>query len=128
MENTSEPFSLIENWQKWYKEHAIVASMDEPLITKKSREKLHDTSNACASLITEIEKQSMKKATAYFADTITEFSGDLSGLQLFDCLLSAAIDNYNYTKKEYDNAKQFLDSLKNKTNDYPQENIPGMGM
>ena len=116
MENTHTwqddvPMDAIKQWQKWYREHQPVASMDEPMVTKDSREQLHDTTNAVAQLVSDAEQLSFKKATEYFADTLAEFSCDLSGRQLFEALLRAATDNYNYTKGEYDKAKQFLDLI-----------------
>jgi hypothetical protein len=116
MENThvwqdDTPMDAIHNWQKWYREHQLVASMTEPMATKDSREQLHDTSNAVDRLVSEAEQLSFKKATEYFADTLAEFSCDLSGRQLFEALLKAATDNYNYTKGEYDKAKSFLDLI-----------------
>ena len=84
------------------------------MATKDSREKLHDTSNAVNKLVSEAELLSFEKATQYFADTLAEFSCDLSGDQLFKALLKAATDNYNYTKGEYDKAKQFLGLINGK--------------
>ena len=106
-----DPMEALDAWHKWYREHQVVASMEEPLATKDSREQLHDTTNAVAQLVSDAEQLSFKKATEYFADTLAEFSCDLSGRQLFEALLRAATDNYNYTKGEYDKAKQFLDLI-----------------
>ncbi len=114
MDTTQEPMDTIKEWQKWYREHQPVASIEEPMATKDSRENLHDTSNAVKKLVSETELLSFEKATQYFADTLAEFSCDLSGEQLFKALLTAATDNYNYTKGEYDKAKQFLDLISGK--------------
>lgn len=38
MEHPHEPVDAIKEWQDWYKKHRIVAQMDEPLVTKDSRE------------------------------------------------------------------------------------------
>jgi|688.fasta_scaffold1150603_1 hypothetical protein len=114
MDTTQEPMETLEAWHKWYRENQVVASMDTPLVTKDSREQLHDTANAVAQLVSDAEQLSFKKATEYFADTLAEFSCDLSGRQLFEALLAAATDNYNYTKGEYDKAKQFLDLISGK--------------
>jgi hypothetical protein len=105
------PIEAIKEWQKWYKAHQPVASLNKPMATKDSRENLHDTSNAVTQLVSETELLAFEKATQYFADTLAEFSCDLSGDQLFKALLQAATDNYNYTKREYDKAKQFLDLI-----------------
>jgi hypothetical protein len=109
-----DPMETLDAWHKWYREHQVVASMEEPLVTKDSREQLHDTTNAVAQLVSDAEQLSFKKATEYFADTLAEFSCDLSGRQLFEALLAAATNNYNYTKGEYDKAKQFLDLISGK--------------
>jgi len=114
MDNTKDPMETLDAWHKWYREHQVVASMEEPLVTKDSRENMHDTSNAVAQLVSDAEQLSMKKATEYFADTLAEFSCDLSATQIYEALLTAATDNYNYTKKEYDKAKQFLDLVSGK--------------
>jgi hypothetical protein len=106
-----DPMETLDAWHKWYREHQVVASMEEPMVTKDSRERLHDTTNAVAQLVSDAELLSFEKATQYFADTLAEFGCDLSGKQLFKALLAAATDNYNYTKGEYDKAKQFLDLI-----------------
>jgi len=46
MDHPHEPINAIKEWQEWYRTHAVVASMDEPLMSKDSRENLHDTSKA----------------------------------------------------------------------------------
>jgi hypothetical protein len=109
-----DPMEALDAWHKWYRKHQPVASIEEPMATKDSRENLHDTSNAVKKLVSEAELLSFEKATQYFADTLAEFSCDLSGEQLFKALLAAATDNYNYTKGEYDKAKQFLDLISGK--------------
>jgi hypothetical protein len=111
MDTTNEPIDSIKEWQKWYRNHRLIAEIDAPMETKDSRENLHDTTNAVAQLVSDTEQLSLKKATEYFADTLAEFSCDLSGEQLFSALLTAATDNYNYTKREYDRAKAFLDLI-----------------
>jgi hypothetical protein len=106
-----DPMEALDAWHKWYREHQPVASIEEPMVTKDSREQLHDTTNAVAQLVSDAEQLSFKKATEYFADTLAEFSCDLSGAQLYEALLKAATDNYEYTKGEYDKAKQFLNLI-----------------
>jgi hypothetical protein len=114
MENSSNPLDAIQTWQEWYSKNQVVASIDEPLVTKESREQLHDTSSAIDSLH---KSKLLEKATTYFADTIAEYISELSPAELFSCLLKAATDNYNYTKGEYEHAKQFLNCIKNQTSD-----------
>lgn len=127
----TEPVETIKAWQDWYKSHRSVAQMDDPLVTKDSREKLHDTSNATdtlpnwrehyAELIgdrlplqgNDIYKQ---KATEFFADTIAEFSNEMSGEELFACFRQAAKENLEYIQKEYDRAMDLIDLIGGKTN------------
>lgn len=107
----------IDEWQKWYKQNKVVAELDEPMATKASREKLHDTTNAKTSLADMVDEMTMQKATEHFGDTLAEFSNDLSAQQLFQALLNAAHDNYEAVKKEYNRSKEFLNLLTIKNNE-----------
>jgi len=127
----TEPVETIKAWQDWYKSHRPVAEIDDPLVTKDSRENLHDTSNATdtlpnwrehyAELIgdrlplqsNDIYKQ---KATEFFADTIAEFSNEMSGEELFACFRQAAKEHLEHIQKEYDFAMDFIDLIGGKTN------------
>jgi hypothetical protein len=113
----SNPMNSIDEWQKWYKQNKVVAELDEPMVTKSSREKLHDTTNTKTSLADMVCEVAMQKATGYFGDTLAEFSSDLSAQQLFQALLNAAHDNYEAIKKEHDHAKEFLNLLTSKNNE-----------
>jgi len=128
--SNTEPIQTIEAWQGWYKNHRVVAEMDEPLATKDSREKLHDTSNATDTLSNwrehyaeligdriplqgnDIYKQ---KATEFFADTIAEFSNEMSGEELFACFRQAAKEHLEHIQKEYDCAMDLIDLIGGKT-------------
>ncbi len=44
MDTTQEPMDTVKSWQDWYRKHQVVASMEEPMASKDSRENLHDTS------------------------------------------------------------------------------------
>jgi hypothetical protein len=99
--NDDAPIDAIHNWQKWYRENHSVLSMTEPMTIGNSVDKL----------VGDAEKMSFTKATEYFADTIAEFSNELSSEQMYKALLKAATDNYNYTKGEYDKAKNFLELI-----------------
>ena len=103
--------TALEGWHKWYEENKMIASLDDPLMTKASRENLHDTSNAVNQFLTDVQQRSFDKAVEYFADTIVEFSSDLSAEQLFKALTVAAKNNYEFTKKEYDSAKKFMELI-----------------
>ena len=117
----------IKEWQAWYQNHRVVAEMDEPLVTKDSRENLHDTSNAVdtlpnwrehyAELIggnVSLEEESIykQKATEYFADTIAEFCNELTAEELYACFERAARQNLEAIQKEYDMAMDLLDLIK----------------
>lgn len=117
MEHPHEPIDAINQWQQWYREHKIVASLDTPLMSKDSREKLHDTSNTMTTVssftlpsITEdkLWRQSIVDA---FADTVTEAMADMSGAEIYKCFLQAAQENLMHCEKEYKNAKQLVDYL-----------------
>lgn len=125
-----DPLSSIQEWQEYYKANRIVAQMDEPLVTKESRENLHDTSKAVdtlpdwrehyAELLSEaipIQGNDMYKqeATEHFADTIAEFFNEMSGEELFECFCAAAKENLGHIQKEYDRAKDLIDILEAKT-------------
>jgi predicted RNase H-like nuclease (RuvC/YqgF family) len=119
--DTNKPMEAIEEWQKWYRKNRVVAEMDEPLVTKDSREKLHDTSNTTTTLdgsnnlLTDYCKaMSFQKAKEYFADTIAEFANELSGKELYKAFYSAAMENMDCVEKEYNRAKQLVDMLRYK--------------
>jgi hypothetical protein len=116
MDTPREPMEALECWHKWYRENRMVAALDEPLKTKGNREHLHDTTNAVTQLLKETELLSFEKAVEYFADTLAEFSCDLSGDQLFNALVVAATNNHEFTKKEYENAKKFLELINGQKN------------
>lgn len=129
MEHPHEPMDAIKNWQDWYKNNQQVAQMDEPLITKDSRENLHDTSKATdvftdwrsfykemaqeekEEVKQQLEKELINKATSYFADTIAEFLPELGGKKLYECFVAAATDSMLHAEKEYDNNKDLIDLL-----------------
>ncbi len=126
MDHPHEPMEVINLWQKWAKNHRVVAEMDEPLATKNSRENLHDTSNAHAEIKdwrtffkeltsdSEVEKTSEQKATEYFADTIAEFLPELGGEKLYECFMNAAKQGFEHAQKEYDNNKDLIDCFQKK--------------
>lgn len=95
-------------WQDWIKNNSVVAQIDEPLVTKKSRENLHDTFNA----IDTIKNDPITKATDYFADTIAEFLPELSGEVLYQCFVLAVEQAYKQTKKEFESVKSLMELTK----------------
>jgi hypothetical protein len=120
MDTTNEPIEAINQWQEWYRRHRVVAEINQPLVTKESRESMHDTSKATTTLdgsnnlLTDYCKaMSFQKAQEYFADTIAEFTSDLSGKELYKAFYAAAMDNLNCVEKEYKKAKDLVDMLRN---------------
>lgn len=127
MEHPHEPMEVINSWQEWAKNNRVVAEMDEPLVTKDSRESLHDTSKATDVLpdwrtffkelmeedVLEAEQEeNVQKAINYFGDTIAEFLPELGGKVLYECFVAAVIQAYKHTQKEYDDIKDLLDLTK----------------
>ena len=106
-----------DQWQsflQWYKENKIVAELDQPLITKDSREKMHDTTEAVQSLN---QKVLFDKAKEFFLETICEYSEQLSGQQIFKAFYAAAQENLDHFDKEYKKAKQIIDCVQGLNND-----------
>jgi hypothetical protein len=84
----NKPMETINAWQQWYKTNQ------------------------------NIDKESDKgKATSFFADSICTFTQDLTGSEAYECLLKAATDQYDYAKKEYEYAKEFLKAIGGNTDE-----------
>lgn len=123
-DQVDEPMDAINKWQEWYRSNRVIAEIDEPGVSKDSRESLHDTSNVTSVMpewreafdkltLNPMEITNFKeKATEYFADTIAEFFNELSGAELFECFLTAAHNNAKLVKKEYDKAQELVDLLR----------------
>ena len=139
MEHPHKPMDAIKAWQNRYKEHRIVAEMNEPLVTKDSRENLHDTSKATdvftdwrswyKEMASEPNQQTqeelIKKATDYFADTIAEFLPELGGKTLYQCFVSAAAKSMMHAETEYDKNKELIDLLSKKKKWNPTDTHSG---
>lgn len=108
-----DPMDAINAWQKWYKDHQVVASLDKPMESKDSRENLHDTSNT-SDTMTNAEAKAlwMQKAKEHFADTLAEYQYELNGKDFYKAFYAAAHENMTHAKKEYDSAKDLVDMLK----------------
>jgi hypothetical protein len=52
-----------------------------------------------------------EKATNYFADTICEFSEQLTHEELYQALVDAMEGHYQYTKKEFDHATKLRELI-----------------
>jgi thioredoxin-like negative regulator of GroEL len=104
--------------------------MNAPLITKDSRENLHNTSKATDSMadwraywkevLDETEENfktenqmsvHKQKIVADFLDTLCGAFEELSGEEIFDCFFEAVQSQFDYTKKEHDKTSELLDLL-----------------
>jgi len=119
--DVDKPMEAIKEWQDWYRKNRIVAQIDEPLKTKDSRESLHDTSKTTTTLdgsdnlVTDYcRAMSFQKAKEYFADTLAEFTNELSGKDFYKAFYAAAIENLESVEKEYRRAKDLVDMLRYK--------------
>ena len=114
--HTSEESNAWSNWSskelkgfvKSFKQN-IVAELDEPLVTKDSREKLHDTTASTAQSIKHAE--CLKRTRDYFADTICEAMNELTGEEVYQAFYKACKALRDVTKKEYDNANGLFECL-----------------
>ena len=93
MLDIDKPMEAIEEWQNWYR-----ANNDTPVITAKALES--------------IDKVFMQKAKEHFADTIAEFSNELTAAQLYQALYEAAKENLDILDKEYKEANKFFDRIR----------------
>jgi hypothetical protein len=130
MDISNKPMETLQQWQEWYRANRKVASLDEPLVSKESRENLHDTVNAVDALpdwrahykelISDMETNNdvfKQKAKEHFADTIAEFMNELTGAEMFECFQAAAVDIFESQKKELDSTQQLIDLLMGKDDD-----------
>tara|TARA_R110000868_G_scaffold123185_3_gene326369 strand:- start:9 stop:350 length:342 start_codon:yes stop_codon:yes gene_type:complete len=94
--------------------------------SKAARENLHDTTMAVDSILNYplkpkpplvIDFSPKEKATNFFADTICEFSEQLTPEELYQALLDAMESYYLNTKKEFDHATQLRDLITGFKND-----------
>lgn len=125
-----DPLTHIESWQTKLKEHKKqcgVAEMDEPGVTKDSRETLHDTTNATdtikdwrtfwAEVLDESKGEpdlscDKQETVRDFADTICCALEKMSGKEVFECFAKAAQEHFEYTQKEYEKACELMDEIK----------------
>ena len=113
MDTTNEPVDTIQSWQDWYRKHRIVAEIDQPLVTKDSRENMHDTTNAVDSPEdNSVKAMWMEKAKEHFADTLAEYQYELSGKDFYKAFYQAAYENMEAARKEYERIKELVDMLR----------------
>ena len=130
MDISEKPMETIQQWQEWYRSNRKVACLDEPLVSKESRENLHGTTNAVDTmadwrahykkLIADMDFNDdgfKQKAKEGFADTIAEFMNEITGAEMFECFCAAAVEILENQKKELDSTQQLLDLLMGKNND-----------
>jgi hypothetical protein len=134
-----DPLNHIKTWQAKFKEHKKqcgVAELDEPLVSKDSRENLHNTSYAVDSikdwrtywkdvlddsednfeneLATAVKQQktmAKQKTVDNFLDEICCALEEMSGEELFECFVEAVQSQHEYTKKEYDKTNKLMNLL-----------------
>lgn len=114
MDVSDKPMETINQWQDWYRKHRSIAQLDEPGVSKDSRENLHDTSNATDTMPDwqSFDKNIyIQKTIECFADTLCEFQCELTGEQFYNCFLAAANQVSNNAKADYDKTKQLVDIL-----------------
>jgi hypothetical protein len=112
MKETNQAMAAIHQWQKWYRDNKIVADPEEPLVAKDQRHNLHDTTNVSATLNHMTNQNLLTEATNYFADTIAEYTGALSGKEIYKAFYAAACAEYEFAKKEYKQAEDLINMLR----------------
>jgi hypothetical protein len=112
MKETNQAMAAIHQWQKWYRDNKIVADPEEPLVAKDQRHNLHDTTNVSATLNHMTNQNLLTEATNYFADTIAEYTGALSGKEIYKAFYAAACAQYEFAKKEYKQAEDLINMLR----------------
>ena len=128
MDHPHEPIDVIKQWQQWYRTHAVVASMEKPLMSKDSRENLHDTSKATYEMpdwrsfykeLAEVDVEPTKvddniylqRAIEHFSDTLCEFSHELTSEQFYEAFLIAATNIAKSAQDDYLKCKTLVDLI-----------------
>lgn len=113
MDTTHEPVHAIKEWQDWYRKHRVVASMDEPLVTKESRENMHETTKISDEQ--KAKEMWIEKAKEHFCDTLAEYQYELSGKDFYKAFYQAASEQMNAAEKEYQRSRELVDLLRYQT-------------
>lgn len=116
MDVSNKSMETINQWQDWYRKHRTVAQLDEPGVSKDSKENLCNASSVTDTMTdwSSFDKNIyIQKAIEHFADTLCEFQYELTGEQFYNCFLAAATQVANNAKAEYDKTKQLVDILQN---------------
>jgi hypothetical protein len=88
--DVDQPMEAIKEWQDWYRKNPIVLE----------------------SQVKAMEQEMKEKAQEHFADTIAEFSCEVSGKEMYKAFYAAAFQNMEYHEKEYQRAKELVDMLR----------------
>lgn len=113
MDTTHEPVHAIKEWQDWYRKNRAVAELEKPLVSKDSREQLHDTSKAITNF-NEVNQKEMwiEKAKEHFSDTLAEYQYELSGKDFYKAFYQAATEQMSNAEKEYQRCRELVDILR----------------
>lgn len=101
----------------------VVAEMNEPLVTKESRENMHDTKSAYSSLSEEqIHRKALERLYDCFADTFSEYLSSpyyedkfLSVNEVYSAFMSALTKELDWYQNVADRAKNLKDLLDSKS-------------
>ena len=119
MDDLEQPIKTIQNWQEWYRKHKVVAEINEPLASKDSREKMHDTSNAVANIndMPSPLKEYDARTNAFndFSDVLASYMGVLGGKELYKIFFKAAQEYADIIEAEYKQANDLVNSLRYRT-------------
>lgn len=116
----------MDAWLSWHRSHRIIAQMDEPQVTKDSREKLHDTSKASTvfpdwrnfmkEVVDTVEKETNDykeqfklQARSRFHDVICDYFTELTPEDFHDALVDAASEYLENTRLEYEKCRRLHD-------------------
>jgi hypothetical protein len=110
MDTTHEPVHAIKEWQDWYRKHRVVASVDEPLVTKESRENMHETTKISDEQ--KAKEMWIEKVKEQFCDTLAEYQYELSGKDFYKAFYQAAAEQMNIAEKECQRSRELVDLLR----------------
>lgn len=113
-------------WLSWHRSHRLVAQMDEPQVTKDSRENLHDTSKASTvfpdwrnfmkEIVDTVEKENNDyrdqfkvQAQSRFYDVICDYFTELTPENFHDALVDAASEYLENARLEYEKCRKLHD-------------------
>jgi len=116
MDNVEPPIQVIQNWQEWYRKNKVVAEMNQPLVSKSSRENLHNTSNVAKTLDEVFCKTTLKtQAFNEFSDILATYMNTLGAKELYKIFFEAAQEYKNNLEIEYKQSNDLLNRLRYRT-------------